>query len=642
MTAKPDAFSPHIEATARFLWGDPNPRLSSKTELRWGAHGSRSVDIEKGAWYDHEAGEGGGVLALIGREANCKNGDALAFLRERVGIDLPDERPPLAVVRERKIVATYDYVDEYGELLFQVVRFDPKDFRQRRPDGAEWSWSTKGVRQIPYRLHDVSEAIAMDRTVFIAEGERDVDALWALGIPATCNAGGAGKWPASCSDALRGADVVLLPDNDDAGRNHSAMVGTALEGVAKRVRVLDLPGLSPKGDVSDWIADGGLADTLHSLVGAFAKAWGKTAPVSRFGAIRFIDLDSVVQRHDWLCDGLIFAGDFGLAYGASQSGKSFLSLDLGLAIARGVPFLGKACAKGAVIYQAGEGGKGLVQRLKAYRQHHRLYGADIPFVLLPSRVDLFAGDDENGIESFLSEVCAWQAWLTEPLACVFIDTWATATPGANENASEDVSRGLRNIARIQDTTDAAVIAVHHKNAGGEKPRGHTSLYANADTALEVIRSLENPKERTMKVAKVKDGEDGEKILFQLQSVEIGTYDSGKPITSCVIVPAEAGNSQTGKRDRISSGQYKFLKLLDDAIVQYGGILPQIADRIPYNMRGVDWSHFRDLYIQASGAAHADDALRQALKRDGDKLFNSGLINRHESWIWISDRGSAYL
>jgi len=94
-----------------------------------------------------------------------------------------------------KIVAQYDYTDEAGELLYQVVRYDPKDFRQRKPDGAGgWVWNLKGIKPVLYRLPEVLKAVREGRTVYICEGEKDVDALRALGLTATTNSGGAEKW----------------------------------------------------------------------------------------------------------------------------------------------------------------------------------------------------------------------------------------------------------------------------------------------------------------------------------------------------------------------------------------------------------------------------------------------------------------
>jgi predicted P-loop ATPase len=185
---------------------------------------------------------------------------------------LPAKGRPGGASGGRRIVATYDYHDEAGELVFQVCRFDPKDFRQRRRQRAGddpakcsdgWCWNVKGVRQVPYRLPAIVAAIAAGQDVWVVEGEKDADALARLGLAATCNAGGAGKWRSSHAKCLRGAGAIICPDNDEAGRKHVDQVAETLAGVARRVRVLELPGLPDKGDVSDWLATGhGLAELL--------------------------------------------------------------------------------------------------------------------------------------------------------------------------------------------------------------------------------------------------------------------------------------------------------------------------------------------------------------------------------------------
>lgn len=633
------SLAPSIEAVARHVWGDPEKTLCTSTELRFGSRGSRSVDLEKGCWFDHESGKGGGVLALLEQERGMKGREALEYLRDTLGVVLEGDElfSPANDRKPRQIKATYDYRDETGILLFQVVRFEPKDFRQRRPDPSGrdgWSWSVKGVKQIPYRLPDLF-GLEGRGTVCIVEGEKDADRLWAMGIPATCNAGGAGKWPEGLSQHFAGLDVVMLPDNDEAGRRHADVVGADLAGQAKSVRVLELPGLPPKGDVSDWIEFGGTADSLRELIDTHARLWTPAPPESRFGAIRWADLDTVAIRQDWLIEDMMFQGDSGLIFGAAGSGKSFLAVDAGLAIARGVPFLGKATAKGGVLYQAGEGGKGLVKRLRAYRQHH-MVTADVPFVLLPSRVDLFSTDGDAA--DFIDECLAWKAVMPD-LQVLFIDTLSTASPGANENASEDMSRLLAFGEAIQKRVGIAVVWVHHKNAAGDRERGHTSLRANVDTALEVNR--DEDEQRTLKVVKLKDGEDGERIGFELQSVTIGTYDSGKPMTSCVVRPAEVGSSRTGERRRLANGSHLFLTCLDSAIAQHGGLVPP-GPRIPEGVYGVHWDQFRDLYKALRSPGIEESSLRSALKREGDALLVKGLVDRDNPWIWITPSGSEYL
>lgn len=161
--------------------------------------------------------------------------------------------------------ATYDYRNETGQLLLQVVRLAPKGFRQRcpKPSGG-WTWSAKNARTVPYRLPEL--LASQDATVFIVEGEKDVDNLRDIGLITTCNAGGAGKWTAEHARFLSGRNVVVLADNDEPGRKHAHQVAATLRDVAQTVRVVDLPGLPNKGDATDWLASGRTADELVRLV----------------------------------------------------------------------------------------------------------------------------------------------------------------------------------------------------------------------------------------------------------------------------------------------------------------------------------------------------------------------------------------
>lgn len=171
-----------------------------------------------------------------------------------------------------KIVRTYDYQSADGNLLFQVVRFEPKDFRQRRPDPANpkaWLWKMDDIQRVLYRLPQIVAAGPAD-VIYLVEGEKDADRLVKCGLNATTVPGGAGKWNDSYSETLRGRHVVLIPDMDRAnektgirpGWNHVVKVANALLGIAASVRILELPNtfeppLVPKWDVSDWLDRGG-------------------------------------------------------------------------------------------------------------------------------------------------------------------------------------------------------------------------------------------------------------------------------------------------------------------------------------------------------------------------------------------------
>ena len=269
LIATAEQLNARIEDVAELLLGPANGALSTRTQLRFGRQGSLAVElagVKRGQWYDHENKIGGGALDLVRRQTGLSEREALAWVASRLGIaDAPRPRP-------RRIVTAYDYCDERGTLLFQVVRYAPKTFRQRRPDGSGgWSWRIKGVRQVPYRLPEL-RAAGNDVPVFVVEGEKDADRLASLGLVATCNAGGANTWPEALTPHFRGRTVFILPDNDGAGRSHAQRVAAALHGVADSVHIVTLPGLPPGGDVSDWLDAGGDAATLLEMCRA-APPW---------------------------------------------------------------------------------------------------------------------------------------------------------------------------------------------------------------------------------------------------------------------------------------------------------------------------------------------------------------------------------
>jgi hypothetical protein len=173
------------------------------------------------------------------------------------------------------IVAEYDYTDEKGKLLFQVVRRNPKGFSQRRPD-VEGGWinDVKSVRRVLFRLVDIPAAIEDGKTICIVEGEKDVLAMEKHEFHATCNPGGVGKWKASYSESLRGADVVIIADKDEPGRKHAQDVAASLNGKAKRVRVIELPDIDgkPVKDAADFFDAGGTSEQLLEIAKA-APDW---------------------------------------------------------------------------------------------------------------------------------------------------------------------------------------------------------------------------------------------------------------------------------------------------------------------------------------------------------------------------------
>lgn len=237
------------------------------------------LDVEPGGTYAHRlAGE-----CRCG-ETHGEEEPAPATIRRNGHAGRPPK--PYRDFREAGAVAAYDYTDERGAVLFQVWRYalpdGRKTFKQARPVPGGWALGIAGVRRVPYRLPEL-RAADPSAWVLIPEGEKDADRLAALGFVATTNAMGAGKWLPEYGAFLRGRRTCLLLDNDADGEAHGAKTGAELFGVAADLRVLRLPGLPEKGDVSDWLDAGGTADELTRLIEG-APAWEPPAETKQTGA----------------------------------------------------------------------------------------------------------------------------------------------------------------------------------------------------------------------------------------------------------------------------------------------------------------------------------------------------------------------
>ena len=199
----------------------------------------------------------GDVFDYLARTTGQSFREVLTGLGDQLGLERPSSNGDGTI--------TYEYRDAEGALLYQVLRGPNKKFWQRRPDGnVGWINALKGVHSILYRLPDL--LARPDETVFVVEGEKDADRLRREGVLATTNSGGAGKWKPPLSESLRGRDIVILPDNDAPGRDHARQVAQGVHGLAASVRIVPLPGLPEKGDVSDWLAAGHTLQELQQLV----------------------------------------------------------------------------------------------------------------------------------------------------------------------------------------------------------------------------------------------------------------------------------------------------------------------------------------------------------------------------------------
>lgn len=391
------------------------------------------------------------------------------------------------------------------------------------------------------------------------------------------------------------------------------------------------------------------AEALHAMGRPIAEAKG--AFHSRFGAIPWAKRhEKRTDTHRWLIKNVLTAGEMALLVGPSQSGKSFVAIDIAMSVARGVPFLGhKVVEPGLVIYHAGESAKGVRDlRLPAYEIDKGLQDdAVIPFVLLTKPLDLYGSDDD--VNSLIAEAKHWQAEYGQPVRLLVIDTFSAATPGADENASRDVSGIRRRTKRLEAELGCTVMIVHHKNADGTKPRGHTSIFADIECALDVkiIEGMHDANKRKIReivMSKLKDGEAGKSYRFVLRAVEIGVDEDFDPITSCVIEPPTARDGQAQERDpavQLSPQAREYYRAVVQAVRQFGEPAPQGVP-CPGDVQAVRIERVYDAFEAAwFGEEPGDEraeAIRQARTRQGRALAIKGLIGKHKDWVWLTKKG----
>jgi hypothetical protein len=274
-----------------------------------------------------------------------------------------------------RVVSRYDYVDELGEILFQVERLVPKGFRQRRPDGAGgWVYSLEGTRRVLYRLPEVVEAVARDSWVVLCEGEKDVETvqeLLANDAVATTAPGGAGKWAPEFTETLRGAKVWMIPDVDEAGARHALTVACELDRVVAKLRIMQPA--TPHKDVSDHLAAG---LTLRDLCPFDRAAAQERLQESRGRSTRrrlvvmsardFCRRPSLNGKLELL--GPTLYRTMRLTIGAlTGDGKTTLGLQMIRAVVHGEPFLEdewRGTGKRALVVDVEQGEETVKQRLR--------------------------------------------------------------------------------------------------------------------------------------------------------------------------------------------------------------------------------------------------------------------------------------
>jgi len=496
--------------------------------------------------------------------AGCSQDDVINALKIRQlwpssKIEPPQALPPPVKINlgnassgKGQIVATYDYTDEDGNLLYQAVRYEPKDFRQRKPmpDGS-WSWSIKDVRRVLYRLPEVMQAVADGRTILICEGEKDVENARARGWVATCNAMGAdngngNKWFLEFADCLTGADVIVVPDNDEAGTRHANYVITTLTGKVKSLRVA-----SPKWgkDLSDWLEaqpDITLDVIRAESVDAVQQELPAQQPEKSFEFIDVADLVSNIQPISWVVRDYLERDSIALVYGSSGSGKSFLTVDIACAIATGSPWMGNKVHSGTVFYIAGEGHNGLARRFRAWEIAR---DTKIPAGALYKSAGAMQVLSEESALSVSEQIASLCESTGQAPSLVVIDTLARNFGAGDENSTADMSRFITHVdAYIRQRFGCCVMLVHHSGHNAERARGSSALKAAVDAEYEVSRD-ETGIVR-LRTTKMKDAELPAELMLRLKTVDIDDLvdEDGQQVTGAVLDQAQdLINAKVGER-----------------------------------------------------------------------------------------------
>ncbi|MCB1908403.1 MAG: AAA family ATPase [Rhodocyclaceae bacterium] len=396
------------------------------------------------------------------------------------------------------------------------------------------------------------------QTIFVCEGIGQAWACHQVTGEAAVVTFGAGRMEAVArefADRYPAARTVFVAD---AGKeSHCASAAKAL-----RAAWVEMPpGSPPNYDANDLMHERG-ADALMALL-AHPKC-----PPERFPLLTAAELAAMPPVR-WAIKHVLPLKGIAAIYGPSGCGKTFVILDAAMAVSAGLPWFGHRTLPLPVVYVGLEGAAGLASRVQAYRAEH---GADagerVRFITAPLRI-LETGDLDALAEAIEAAGAA--------RGIAIIDTLNASAPGADENASEDMGRIIDGAKRLQAAIGGVVVLVHHTGKDSTRGlRGHSSLFAALDAAIEVQRDGDA---RSWKLAKSKDGADGEFVPFRLRVVELGEDDDGEPVTSCVVEPVEDEAAMVKRALPPKAGNQRLIwEGLKDMLKAAGEVRPEGAPK----------------------------------------------------------------
>jgi hypothetical protein len=460
---------------------------------------------------------------------------------ERIGLrmaDLYDE--PTTGKYSKQVVANYNYVDEAGELLFQVVRYDPKDFRQRQPDGrGGWVFNTKGVRRVLYRLPEVLQTAMAGGEIFIVEGEKDVHALERLGAVATCNAGGAGKWREEYTQSLVGAGLVrVVADNDEPGRDHARQVAASLTKSGISVKVLHAPAGK---DVAEHLGMGRRIDDLEPLELHLTSTRSRsddTRDLVGHRTLRVRRASEIKPRPvQWLWRDRIALGTLALLGGREGIGKSTVSYHLVAQITRGtLPGRHEGKPRTVIVAATEDSWEHtIVPRLMAA-------GADLDLVL---QVGVMTSD---GLETQLTLpadlVALERLAVDEGVALILLDPLLSRLDvNLDTHKDAEVRRALEPLVALADRTDAAVLGLIHVNKSSSADPLTLLMGSRAFAAVSraVIFVVSDPESDLKFLGQPKNNlgrTDLPTLTYRIEQTQVAETEEGAVLTGRVVWEGE--------------------------------------------------------------------------------------------------------
>lgn len=335
----------------------------------------------------------------------------------------------------------------------------------------------------------------------------------------------------------------------------------------------------------------------------------------------------------WLIKGLLPSHGLAAVYGPPGCGKSFVTLDAMLHVAAGLEWAGRKVKQTGVVYIAAEGGVGFRKRVVAARNTRHI-PKHVPFALITSAPNL--GTEQSDAPALIEAIKTQSATLGFVPGVVVLDTLARTIPGADENSSRDIGLFVRNADIIARDLGCLVLVVHHSGKTAERGmRGSSALHGATDAEWE-ISSDEG--EKTIRVAKQKDGEDGLSWMFRLDGLEVGTDEDGEPITTCVVeirnTPKHSERAGGGGRRKLSGQKAEFLKAVTLAIEEAGEIPPG-NEHIPVGVKCVSRERLKRYAVKLNFIDESNpNSVRATLSRNVRGLAGDGYIGQWGDWVWL--------